>query len=197
MMNMHLGKTILAAAMLAAAVAAQADTKVLGVPLTVQEHSQWCWAGSSKAVLAWYKQTPSQCAIVNWAFGINYACGNSNFNWNSDANSPNNMFGGGGSLQDILSNWGVSNYTVYDYLSWTHVQQDIQANRPFVIRYGWTGGGGHFIVGRGYQSGSGGSYVYMMNPWPGEGMTYALYDNVVSARDHDWTHTLRMSVSPK
>ncbi|WP_231137246.1 C39 family peptidase [Chromobacterium paludis] len=191
-----LGKGMLALAMLAASTAAQADSKLLDVPLTVQEHSQWCWAGSSKAVLAAYNKTPSQCAIVNWAFGISYACGNSSFNWNSYANRPNNMFGGDGSLQDILRNWGVPNFTVYDYLSWTHVQQDIQAKRPFVIRYGWTGGGGHFIVGRGYQSGSGGNYLYMMNPWPGEGMTYATYGYVVSASDHDWTHTLRMSVSP-
>ncbi|MCD0492172.1 hypothetical protein B0T37_09235 [Chromobacterium violaceum] len=194
-MNKRLNAMILASALSASAAAAQADSKVLNVPLTTQEHSQWCWAGSSKAVLGLYNKTPTQCAIVNWAFGINYACGNSNFNWNSYANQPNDMFGSNGSLQGILKNWGVPNTAVYDYLSWTHVLQDIQANRPFVIRYGWTNGGGHFIVGRGYQSGSG-NYLYMMNPWPGEGMTYASYNSVVSASDHNWTHTLRMSVSP-
>ncbi|MGY8624768.1 C39 family peptidase [Chromobacterium violaceum] len=194
-MNKRLNAMILASALSASAAAAQADSKVLNVPLTTQEHSQWCWAGSSKAVLGLYNKTPTQCAIVNWAFGINYACGNSNFNWNSYANQPNDMFGSNGSLQGILKNWGVPNTAVYDYLSWTHVLQDIQANRPFVIRYGWTNGGGHFIVGRGYQSGSG-NYLYTMNPWPGEGMTYASYNSVVSASDHNWTHTLRMSVSP-
>ncbi|UTH72717.1 C39 family peptidase [Chromobacterium sp. IIBBL 290-4] len=194
-MKKRFSAVMLSATLLAAAIPAAAANLSLKVPLTQQEHSQWCWAGSSKAVLALYGKTPSQCNIVNWAFGINYACGNSNFNWNSNANSPNNMFGSAGSLQNILRNWGVTNVTVNDYLSWTHVQQDIQANRPFVIRYGWTGGGGHFIVGRGYSDDSG-SYLYLMNPWPGEGMIYATYRSVVSDNDHNWTHTLRMSVNP-
>ena len=37
-------------------------------------------------VLNFFGKTPSQCAEVNYALGINYACGNSTFNWNSNAN---------------------------------------------------------------------------------------------------------------
>lgn len=56
-----------------------AQWKTLSVPLVTQENSQWCWSASSKAVLNFYAKTPSQCQIVNWAFGLNYACGNTTF----------------------------------------------------------------------------------------------------------------------
>ncbi|GJI98872.1 hypothetical protein RugamoR57_55900 [Duganella caerulea] len=188
-----LNSLILSAGLLAMLPSAFAQWRTLNVPLVTQEHSQWCWAGSSKAVLNYYGQSPSQCQIVNWAFGLNYACGNSTFDWNSWANQPNNMYGSNGSVQNILRAWGVSN-TAYNYASsWSSVVSDINANRPFVIRYGWTGGGGHIMVGRGYETYNGVNYIYIMNPWPGEGQTYRTYSSAVSASDHQWTHTQRMN----
>jgi len=102
---MNIAKTLAAAALMLALPSAFAQWRTLNVPLVTQEHSQWCWAGSSKAVLNYYSRTPSQCQIVNWAFGINYACGSSIFDWNSYANRPNNMYGTSGSVQNILSAW--------------------------------------------------------------------------------------------
>ncbi|MCU6502600.1 C39 family peptidase [Rugamonas sp. A1-17] len=188
-----LNSLILSAGLLAMLPSAFAQWRTLNVPLVTQEHSQWCWAGSSKAVLNYYGQSPSQCQIVNWAFGLNYACGNSTFNWNSYANQPNNMYGSNGSVQNILNAWGVSNTAYNSASSWNSVVSDINANRPFVIRYGWTGGGGHIMVGRGYETYNGVNYIYIMNPWPGEGQTYRTYSSAVSASDHQWTHTQRMN----
>jgi hypothetical protein len=174
---------------------AQAQTRTLNVPLVTQEHSHWCWAGSSKAVLNFYNKTPSQCQIVNWAYGLNYACGNTTFNWNSNANQPNNMYGSNGSVQNILQAWSVPNTAYSVASSWSSVVSDINANRPFVIRYGWSGGGGHIMVGRGYEAANGTNYIYIMNPWPGEGQTYRTYNSAVSASDHRWTHTQRMNIN--
>ena len=188
-----LNSLIISAALLAALPSAYAQWRTLNVPLVTQEHSQWCWAGSSKAVLNYYGQSPSQCQIVNWAFGLNYACGNSTFNWNSYANQPNSMYGSNGSVQNILRAWGVANTAYNSASSWSSVVSDINANRPFVIRYGWTGGGGHIMVGRGYETANGVNYVYIMNPWPGEGQTYRTYNSAVYASDHQWTHTQRMN----
>jgi hypothetical protein len=171
---------------------AHAQYKQLNVSNTTQEHSQWCWSGSSKAVIGFYKSAPSQCSIVNWAFGINYACGNGTFNWNSYANQPNSLYGSGGSMQNILTHWGVST-NAYTYASsWNSVVSDINASKPFVIRFGWTAGGGHIMVGTGYEVWNGASYVTYMNPWPGEGNSEDLYNWMVSANDHQWTHTLRV-----
>jgi len=188
-----LNSLILSAGLLAMLPSAFAQWRTLNVPLVTQEHSQWCWAGSSKAVLNYYGQSPSQCQIVNWAFGLNYACGNSTFDWNSYANQPNNMYGSNGSVQNILNAWGVSNTAYNSASSWNSVVADINANRPFVIRYGWTGGGGHIMVGRGYETYNGVNYIYIMNPWPGEGQTYRTYSSAVYASDHQWTHTQRMN----
>lgn len=192
-MNRTIHRAIVGAALLLALPAAFAQWRTLSVPNTIQEHSQWCWSASSKAVLNYYYQTPSQCQIVNWAYGINYACGNTTFDWNSYANRPNSMYGTSGSVQSILNAWGVSN-SAYNYASsWNSVVWDINNNRPFVMRYGWTNGGGHIMVGYGYETYNSTSYVYIMNPWPGEGQTWRTYSSAVSAWDHQWTHTQRMN----
>lgn len=188
-------QAVVAAGLLLAIPAAMAQWKTLAVPLTTQEHSQWCWSASSKAVLNYYTKTVSQCQIVNWAYGLNYACGNTTFNWNSNANQPNSMYGTNGSVQKILANWGVPNGAYNTASSWSTVVSDINANRPFVMRYGWTNGGGHIMVGRGYETYNNANYVYIMDPWPGEGQTWRTHSSAVSASDHKWTHTQRMSIS--
>ena len=193
-MKKIVGRIILGSTLLLSTSAAFASWRQLNVPVTIQEHSNWCWAGSSKAVLNYYGTGADQCSVVNWAFGINYACGNGDFNWNSNANQPNSLYGTNGSVQSILQSWGRLSNTGYAYASpWTSVVSDINNNRPFVMRYGWTNGGGHIMVGDGWESNNGANYVYIMNPWPGEGQTYSTYAYAVSSSDHKWTHTLRMN----
>jgi hypothetical protein len=62
------------------------------------------------------------------------------------------------------------------------------------MRFGWTSGGGHFLDGFGYDTSS--QHLYYMDPWPGNGYTMSLYSWVVSASDHDWTHTLQITTNP-
>lgn len=191
-MSLPLKQVVAGLAIAIALPLAHAQYRQLNVPTNIQEHSQWCWSGSSKAIIGFYKAAPSQCAIVNWAFGINYACGNGSFNWNSYANQPNSLYGSGGSVQNILSNWGIATYAYTYASSWNSIVSDINANKPFVIRFGWTSGGGHIMVGTGYEVWNGASYVTYMNPWPGEGNSEDLYNWMVAANDHRWTHTLRV-----
>ncbi len=165
---------------------------VLAVPERFQEHSQWCWAGSAQAVLYYYGQTPTQCAIANWAWSRSDCCGNLTFDWNHACNQPNDMYGASGSLQDILAHWGVnSNARAYALTEGT-VTSEINAGRPFVIRWGWTSGGGHFVDGRGIT----GSTVSYMDPWPGNGYETASYSWVVNDGSHTWTHSLQITTNP-
>lgn len=192
-MKLTLQRTVVAASLLAAMPLAMAKLRQLDVTETIQEHSQWCWSATSRAVMLYYGTNYSQCYITNWAFGINYACGNNTFEWNSNANQPNYLYGTSGSVQSILLKLGgISNTAYKKASSWSNVTWDINNNRPFVMRYGWTSGGGHIMVGDGWETYNNTKYVHIMNPWPGEGQEQSTYSYAVSASDHQWTDTLRM-----
>jgi hypothetical protein len=181
-------------AALSSAAFAASGYRYLNMDLVTQEHSNWCWSASSVDVLHFYAKTPSQCAVANWALGRSDACGSTVFNWNSYANSANGMYGANGSIQAILSHWGVASYGNNYALNWNALVNEVNASRPVVMRFGWYGGGGHFLVAYGYDDRSGTQTMGYMNPWPGEGYTWSNYNWVVSASyDHSWTHSLRMN----
>ena len=166
--------------------------RVLSFPEKFQEHSQWDWAGSSQAVLDYYGTLPSQCVIANWAWSKNDCCGNDTFKWNHVCNQANYMYGTSKSLQAILTHWGV-NSNARDYaLAQNTVVSEIDAKRPFVMRFEWTGSGGHFLDGYGIK----GDSLFYMDPWPGNGYTISLYNWVVSSSDHTWTQTLQLTRNP-
>jgi hypothetical protein len=162
----------------------------LAVPERFQEYSNWCWAGSSQAILYYNSQYPAQCEIANFAWSTTKCCtGSTNFyDRVKGCNKANWLYGTSGSVEGILENWGVSSSGTDEPLTWTQSVQELDNGYPFVIRFGWTSGGGHFLVGYGYIAN--GSYLKYMDPWPGEGYTTSLFTWVVSASDHDWTHTL-------
>ncbi len=170
-----------------------AQGKYLNVGERIQEHSNWCWAGTSQCILYYRGYYPSQCAIVNYAWGRNDCCGNTNFNWNHNCNQPNGMYGGNGDIQDILYNWGTNSYGGYYSLYWSTCKTEINNDRPFIMRFGWTGGGGHFLTVYGYWVSSGTDYLGYMDPWPNEGYTWSTYNWTVSSSNHNWTHTLRLN----
>ncbi len=168
---------------------------ILDVPVVIQEQSQWCWAGVSAAVIR-AKGTPiEQCTIAEYArvratwhdFGSVDCCEDPS----QGCNYWNYAWGANGSIQDILSHWGINNYGIGAALTLSTVESEINANRPFVIRWGWDSGGGHFVVGYGVV----GSTLYYMNPWFGEGAKMADYAWVVSGSSHTWTHTNVLTTS--
>ncbi len=174
-----LNKLGLACALVSFGALASAQT-ILNVPQRVQEHSQWCWAGASQMVLNYKNATPSQCAEANYALGINYACGNSTFNWNSNANQPNST----NAIVSILRHWGV-NSNVAGKLTQSSSTANINASHPYIILWQWTGGGGHFVVVKGYN----GNYLYINDPWPGNGSYTRTYSSTASASDRYWYNT--------
>ncbi|MCX6226115.1 MAG: T9SS type A sorting domain-containing protein [Bacteroidia bacterium] len=175
------------------------SAQVLNVSKITQTQNQWCWAGVSACVLEFYGKSVSQCVIAEYtrtveqfsdiSFGLANCCtspatcNNWNYNW-----------GGPGSIEDILLHFAsITNNNIGSSITLSSITTSIQANRPFIIRWALTAGGGHFVVGHGIS----GENIYYMNPWPGEGKKIATYAWVQTASDHSWTHTNTFTVSPQ
>jgi hypothetical protein len=169
--------------------------KTLNTPEVTQQYNQWCWAAASNSVLGYYGKNISQCNIANYTrtvctwhnFGSVHCCTSST----QGCNYWNYMYGSKGSIEDILEHWAVNNYATATYLSTSKINTEINNNRPYIFRWGWDSGGGHFLVGRGISS----TTLYYMDPWFGEGYKSASYSWVVSGGSHTWTHTLVMTTN--
>ncbi len=174
------------------------NAQVLDIPEVIQEQDQWCWAGCTRSILEYYQHPVMQCEIAEyarsvitwWNFGTTHCCADPD----QGCNYWNYNYSAKGSMQDILLHFdSIQNYGVSGTpIPLTKVSSEIAGERPFIIRWGWNTGGGHFIVGHGVSD----SMVYYMNPWFGEGLHIANYDWLRNDGKHAWTHTNILTTSP-
>jgi hypothetical protein len=202
--------------------------KILPVPVKVQEHSNWCWNGCSQALLAYSGITVSQGQIANFvaplagwqdASGVTPDCAGTFPDEIDDpitgqkvlhpCNQADAMYSGEtsdyGDIEDILFTWGITVSGFAAPLLKEYVISEIEAERPFVIRFGWKDSNdqipqdspGHVVVAHGYDEGDDGLlYIDYMDPLPGKGYTRSDYDWVKNRyADQTWTHTLQTSRS--
>jgi hypothetical protein len=171
---------------------------VLSLSTTIQSQNQWCWSACSNCILRHYGVNTTQCQLAEYTrtvatwnnFGTQDCCTNPS----GPCNYWNYMWGYAGSIQDLLLTFGsISVTNISNTISSTAIATEINASRPFVVRWGWTSGGGHFIVGEGYDASNN---VYYMNPWPGEGSKMSTYGWLVNDGVHSWTHTQKMITNP-
>lgn len=178
------------------------------IPVTAytQEQSQWCWAASARMVDWSYSTTtpPSQCSIVNKANDqcdglFNFCCSTLNGSRPSacttplSSNYPNSMYGCDGSLSWLMGYYAGSNTTYGSSLSSSLVTGNIGAKRLMVARWGWTNGGGHFVVLYGFIQTNGYPLnVSYANPSSGSKVTET-YTYFKSNSNRTWTHTVRMN----
>ncbi len=170
---------LLCLSMLAVSVSA----KVLNIQNVHQEQDQWCWAGCSQAILDYYGISLTQTQIA--AYGTD---GENNWNWlyGQTTNPTRN------GIDYILFHFGQLQSQAYERsLNYSEVNTSIDSGRPFVIRWGWNSGGGHFIVGKGYNN----DLLHAMDPWYGS-ETINNYNWFVSGDGHSWTHTLEIITQP-
>ncbi len=171
--------------------------QVLNVPLVIQEQNQWCWAGVSKCVLDYYGYSHQQCEIADYArtsiTWTSYGSVDCCIDPSQGCNYWNYNYGYPGSIQDILIHFGgIQNNGLNYAINAAQVAAESAANHPFIIRWGWYSGGGHFVVGHGIT----GNNVNYMNPWPGEGLHVSTYNWVYDDGVHQWTHTNTLLSGP-
>lgn len=167
---------------------------VLPVTAVEQEHDQWCWAGVVRSALLHHGQDVAQCTLAEYtrtatnapdlSLGQTPCC----TDWRG-CNSWNYFWHYTGSVADLLRHFGgLSSATSTGTLPLLRLQQDLDAGLLVVIRWEWTSGGGHFVLGHGYD----GTAIHYMNPWPGEGRKIGEYDWVVRGENHAWVNSLEV-----
>ena len=172
-------------------------SQILNVKEITQEHDQWCWAGVSSCILDFYGTSKEQCEIAEYARQVitwhNFGSVNCCDDASQGCNYWNYNYGVNGSIEDILEHFAeISNYGLGNFLTKEKVIENLTENKPFVIRWGWTSGGGHFIVGHGINDNT----VYYMDPWFGEGLKFGTYEWVKNDGTHEWTHTNVLTTAP-
>jgi len=146
----------------------------IGLPAKKQEQSNWCWAGSSQAVLGYYGKSVTQTAFVTRVKGSAV---------NQTATFPETRYG--------LEGWGKTG-TYVNGLAFSTLASEIGTyRRPVMAGWFWNDGGGHMVVAYGTDSAN--QFVYYMDPWYGS-YYYASYSwfkgGAGTSSDHDWAESL-------
>lgn len=155
---------------------------------TPVQYDNWCWAAASQAILSYTGNAPAdKCEIVNWArdqkgWGSDDCCTNGT---GAVCNRPNSLYGGVGSVEKILANWGADSEPYGRSLTLKEVQDAIEDDSPIIVAWRWTGQPiGHVVVAHGYS----GSTIDVMDPW--DGPLQLSHANLTSTPDRTWSHSL-------
>ncbi|AZK93543.1 papain-like cysteine protease family protein [Streptomyces tsukubensis] len=153
-------------------------SKRLNITMQAQLKTNWCWAAAGNTISTYYGRTYSQNQFCNAAF-----------NRSQNSECPNSQ----ATLANVQTGlrWtGVSPGTyIADWLRYTAVQTEINANRPVETRIQWSSGGGHMHVIYGYDTAN--SWVYWGDPWPSSSRyNWASHAWYVNNNSFSWTHSL-------
>jgi len=120
-----------------------------------QEQTQWCWAAVSTSVNLYYHPASgqTQCALTNVAMNQTTCCQNGS---TVQCNQP--WF-----LDQALQIVGNLNAWSAGKAALATVKNEIRACRPFCLRIGWNGGGGHFVTVYGFAL----QRINIADPWYG------------------------------
>jgi hypothetical protein len=189
-------------AVIICAVTTYAEAVVLPVNATRQEQTQWCWASSTQAIVRWLGGNVNQCTLadelrVESGWGYDQCC---SYGFRTlqypgyVCNQPNNLFYPGYlPVEQMLLDRDIDTTPINGTITQNAVQTEVNAGRPFIFRWGWDTGGGHFLVCHGQQ----GTYTHYFDPGPlANNFQVNTYNWVVDGATHTWTHTLRTDESP-
>ncbi len=158
----------------------------LDVDQIYQEKTNWCWAASAEMVLEYYGHNETQQNIANYGTPTQ----SNTWNW-LYGSSSNPTRRGVDRILDHLGN--IDTIRKKCRLSLDEIWQQIVAeNDPFVMRWAWTSGGGHSLVGCGWV------FLPPNIPWielndPWYGNSVSSYSWVIGGQpgdDREWTHSL-------
>ena len=120
-----------------------------------QQQTQWCWAAVSVSINLFYHPASgrTQCAVANTAMGQTTCCQNGS---SAQCNQP--WF-----LDQALQIVGNLNAWSSGKALLSKIKNEISNCRPFCLRIGWNGGGGHFVSVYGFNL----QRISIADPWYG------------------------------
>ena len=148
-----------------------------------QQTNMWCWATSGEMIMTYLGATVNvtQCIQANNRFNRNDCCNN----------FQNCVIGGWPEFDKYGFRYES---TAWDTaLTFAQLKAQFDNNRPIGFCWGWTDGGGHYMVARGYHedTATGVQQVYVNDPWPwnadknaGGAQRLISYAEFVAAADH-------------
>ncbi|WP_258527598.1 papain-like cysteine protease family protein [Streptomyces sp. NBRC 110611] len=154
-----------------------AGQKTVGIDMVKQVQNQWCWDASGLTIAKFWGFT---------GYDQNDFCRlAASGRWLDCNNQP-------ATLEDMangLAKMGIaSSGDSVRRPSFSQVAQQIDAGRPFGVRFGWHSGGGHMNVIYGYDGGS--NMIAVGDPWPTtQTYTWWDYDNYANNSRFEWTHS--------
>ncbi|WP_244666921.1 papain-like cysteine protease family protein [Myceligenerans indicum] len=154
---------------------AEAANRSLAATIYVQEKSNWCWAATSKTVVKRTTgNTPSQCTLVKRG--------------KNSSTCPNVTGTFGQNVSYALADSGVSNIGTVSLgaLTYSAFRGEIDSSRLVMIRWGWSSGGGHMLVLKGYNTD--GSKIIYINPL-NDVYKVNSYSWMKSTSSHTWSHS--------
>jgi hypothetical protein len=181
--------------------------QTIPILMQAQQHSQWCWAATSYAIVNHYAEKVRQCDIANFSrikinsfpvpfhdFGKTDCCADTTtFNMSETDGSCNYWnfnWGFWGSIEEIFAHWGIENHNISGPLSLKEIERQIKNQKAFILLFVWKHGGGHFLLGRGIDMRT--QNIHIINPWPGHGHEIIKYSQAIRSQHHNWTHTNTM-----
>lgn len=119
-----------------------------------QETPDWCWAATSKMVMAYHngqtgKATHSQCQIASNS--VQRESGGMECCPSETAASKSECMGGGWPSV-VFDQYGFDYLSVAQALDWESLTKEICENRPFLYVVEFRGGGRHALVAAGYRT---------------------------------------------
>ena len=163
------------------------------VKQVVQTQSNWCWAANSECIMSYYGTDVTQCKINNYAWSKSNCC--------SSPGSCNqtNYIGGKGAIDDIIMNFANLKSThTKSALSVNKIVSSLTEKRPFVLGVFWNSGGGHVVVGCGYNESTG--TITTMDPWRNNGISTSKFSGgsniTLSGSSGRWAESLEVLDKP-
>lgn len=164
--------------------------KILNLPIVKQEKANWCWAAVSQSVLTYYGINITQQEIADYGA--------------KGQDVKNLLFSSSIKLKDfpdlkgvdlILQHFGsLTTSFKSNHLTLEELKNEINNNRPVIVRLFGKGVPGHYIIIYGFEEEPSKTRVFIMDPLDILPVAY-YYEDLANNPTLWWTHTLTFQSS--